>query len=144
MRSRFIARMTDIAFQASPPRGVRNVAAGQPLSNFAIWLAPHRLDDRLEIEFRRRQRSLSQRELASLVGRSQGQLANAIRGHDPIIVGGGQQAAGRAARLNTGDNNSVREITGGALQRLSDVKLIRGSFEDAPVGDLADQGPNGD
>jgi hypothetical protein len=28
--------------------------------------------------------SLSQRELASLVGRSQGQLANAIRGHDPI------------------------------------------------------------
>jgi hypothetical protein len=37
-----------------------------------------------EIEFRRRQRRLSQRELAALVGRSQGQLANALRGHDPI------------------------------------------------------------
>jgi hypothetical protein len=37
-----------------------------------------------EIEFRRRQRDLSQRELATLVGRSQGQLANALRGHDPI------------------------------------------------------------
>ena len=37
-----------------------------------------------EIEFRRRQRDLSQRELAALVGRSQGQLANALRGHDPI------------------------------------------------------------
>ena len=37
-----------------------------------------------EIEFRRRQRNLSQRELAALVGRSQGQLANALRGHDPI------------------------------------------------------------
>jgi hypothetical protein len=84
MRSRFIARMTDIAFQASPPRGVGMLRLVSPLSNFAIWLAPHRLDDRLEIEFRRRQRSLSQRELASLVGRSQGQLANAIRGHDPI------------------------------------------------------------
>jgi hypothetical protein len=37
-----------------------------------------------EIEFRRQQRGLSQRELAALVGRSQGQLANALRGHDPI------------------------------------------------------------
>jgi len=37
-----------------------------------------------EIEFRRRQRGLSQRELARLIGRSQGQLANALRGHDPM------------------------------------------------------------
>jgi hypothetical protein len=37
-----------------------------------------------EIEFRRRQRGLSPRQLATLVGRSQGQLANALRGHDPI------------------------------------------------------------
>jgi transcriptional regulator with XRE-family HTH domain len=37
-----------------------------------------------EIEFRRQQRGLSQYELASLIGRSQGQLANALRGHDPI------------------------------------------------------------
>ena len=29
-------------------------------------------------------RSLSQRQLAALVGRSQGQISNAIRGHDPI------------------------------------------------------------
>jgi hypothetical protein len=38
----------------------------------------------LEIEFRRRQLGLSQREVATLIGRSQGQVANAIRGHDPI------------------------------------------------------------
>ena len=37
-----------------------------------------------EIEFLRRQRCLSQAQLASLVGRSQGQLANVLRGHDPI------------------------------------------------------------
>lgn len=37
-----------------------------------------------EIEFRRKQLGLSQRELAKLIGRSQGQLANALRGHDPI------------------------------------------------------------
>jgi hypothetical protein len=37
-----------------------------------------------EIEFRRRQLGLSQTHLASLIGRSQGQLANALRGHDPI------------------------------------------------------------
>ncbi len=37
-----------------------------------------------EIEFRRRQRGLSQRKLAKLIGRSQGQLANALRGHDPM------------------------------------------------------------
>lgn len=92
--ARFIARMTDIGIPGITATRRRNVAAGQPLSNFAIWLAPHRLDDRLEIEFRRRQRSLSQRELASLVGREW-----RSRGHDPIIVGGGQQAAGRAARL---------------------------------------------
>ena len=44
MRSRFIARMTDIAFQASPPRGVGMLRL---VSNFAIWLSPHRLEDRL-------------------------------------------------------------------------------------------------
>jgi hypothetical protein len=38
----------------------------------------------LEIEFRRRQLALSQRELAGLIGRSQSQFANAMRGHDPI------------------------------------------------------------
>ncbi len=37
-----------------------------------------------EIEFRRKQLGLSQRELAKLIGRSQGQLANALRGHDPM------------------------------------------------------------
>jgi transcriptional regulator with XRE-family HTH domain len=37
-----------------------------------------------EIEFRRQQRGLSQRELARLIGRSQGQLANGLRGHDPM------------------------------------------------------------
>jgi hypothetical protein len=37
-----------------------------------------------EIEFRRRQRGLSQRDLGKLIGRSQGQLANALRGHDPV------------------------------------------------------------
>jgi hypothetical protein len=37
-----------------------------------------------EAEFRRRLLNLSQRELAALVGLSQGQYANAIRGHDPI------------------------------------------------------------
>src|ERR1700739_3480294 len=31
---------------------------------------------------------------------------------------------------------SVREITGGALPRLSDVKLIPDHSEDAPVGDV--------
>jgi hypothetical protein len=37
-----------------------------------------------EIEFRRRQKGWSQRQLAAVIGRSQGQLANALRGHDPI------------------------------------------------------------
>jgi hypothetical protein len=37
-----------------------------------------------EAEFRRRLLNLSQRELAALVGLSQGQYANVIRGHDPI------------------------------------------------------------
>jgi len=39
---------------------------------------------RVEIEWRRQQIGLSQAQLASLIGRSQGQLANALRGHDPI------------------------------------------------------------
>ena len=38
----------------------------------------------VEIEFRRKQRGLTQREVAASIGRSQGQLANALRGHDPI------------------------------------------------------------
>lgn len=37
-----------------------------------------------EIEFRRKQRGLSQRQLGATIGVSQEQLANAIRGHDPI------------------------------------------------------------
>jgi hypothetical protein len=37
-----------------------------------------------EIEFRRRQLGLSQAQLAAMIARSQGQLANALRGHDPI------------------------------------------------------------
>jgi hypothetical protein len=37
-----------------------------------------------ETEFLRGQLGLSQIQLASLIGRSQGQLANALRGHDPI------------------------------------------------------------
>jgi hypothetical protein len=39
---------------------------------------------RVEIEWRRRQRGLSQRQVGNMIGRSQGQLANALRGHDPI------------------------------------------------------------
>ena len=39
----------------------------------------------IEIEFLRRQRGLLQRQLAAPVGRSHGQLANALRGHDPIL-----------------------------------------------------------
>jgi hypothetical protein len=38
----------------------------------------------LELEFRRRQLGLSQKEYAAIIGVSQGQFANAIRGHDPI------------------------------------------------------------
>jgi hypothetical protein len=37
-----------------------------------------------ETEFRRRQRQLSQPELAAHIGMSQGHYANIIRGHDPI------------------------------------------------------------
>jgi hypothetical protein len=37
-----------------------------------------------EIEFQRGQRDLTQRQLAALAGRSQSQLSNALRGHDPI------------------------------------------------------------
>lgn len=37
-----------------------------------------------EIEFLRRRSGLTQAALAALIGRSQGQLANALRGHDPI------------------------------------------------------------
>jgi len=39
---------------------------------------------RAEVEWRRRQLGLSQIQLAAMIGRSQGQLANALRGHDPI------------------------------------------------------------
>lgn len=38
----------------------------------------------VEMEFQRRRLGLSQRQVGSMVGRSQGQYANAIRGHDPI------------------------------------------------------------
>jgi hypothetical protein len=38
----------------------------------------------MEIEFRRRRRGLSQRQLGAKIGRSQGQIANALRGHDPL------------------------------------------------------------
>ena len=38
----------------------------------------------LEIEFRRKRLGLSQRQYAAMLGISQGQLANALRGHDPI------------------------------------------------------------
>jgi hypothetical protein len=38
----------------------------------------------VEIEFRRRQLGLSQRDFAARIGISQGQYANAMRGHDPI------------------------------------------------------------
>jgi hypothetical protein len=38
----------------------------------------------LEIEHKRRQLRLSQREFAARIGISQGQYANAIRGHDPV------------------------------------------------------------
>jgi hypothetical protein len=38
----------------------------------------------IEAEFRRQQLGLSQHELAAKIGCSQGQYANAIRGHDPL------------------------------------------------------------
>ena len=38
----------------------------------------------LEIEHLRNQSGLTQRELAARIGVSQGQLANALRGHDPL------------------------------------------------------------
>ena len=38
----------------------------------------------LEIEFLSRQCGLSQTQLSTMIGRSQGHLANALRGHDPI------------------------------------------------------------
>jgi hypothetical protein len=38
----------------------------------------------VEIKFRCRQRGITQRQLAALVGRSRGQIANALRGHDPL------------------------------------------------------------
>jgi hypothetical protein len=41
-------------------------------------------DDSKEAGCRRRQRNLTQPELAALVGRSQGHLANALRGPDPL------------------------------------------------------------
>src|SRR5260370_40140066 len=40
MRSRFIARMTDIAFQASPPRGVGMLRLGSPSAISRYGLAP--------------------------------------------------------------------------------------------------------
>ena len=56
-----------------------------------------------EIEFRRKQRGLSQDKLAGLVGRSQGQLANALRGHDPISAAGRAANGGRDAGCGAGD-----------------------------------------
>jgi hypothetical protein len=47
-----------------------------------------------EIEFLRGQLGLSQTQLASLIGRSQGQLANALRGARSDFRGGRQSAAG--------------------------------------------------
>jgi hypothetical protein len=38
----------------------------------------------VEIEFRRKQRGLTQRQIAASIGRSQGSLRIALRGHDPI------------------------------------------------------------
>jgi hypothetical protein len=38
----------------------------------------------VEIEFKRRRLGLTQRQLGDMIGRSQGQIANALRGHDPI------------------------------------------------------------
>lgn len=38
----------------------------------------------MEIEFQRQRSDLSQRQLASMIGLSQGQYANAMRGHDPL------------------------------------------------------------
>ena len=123
MRSRFIARMTDIAFQASPPRGVGMLRLVSP-SAISRYGLPR---------------------IASTTG-----LRSSFGAGNVVCLSASWRAwsAGHCGTCcspdNTGDNNSVREITGGALQRLSDVKLIRGSFEDAPVGDLADQGPTGD
>jgi len=52
------------------------------LRDFGGGLVPRAVA--VELEFRRRQRGWSQRQLGEKIGRSQGQYANAIRGHDPI------------------------------------------------------------
>ena len=52
------------------------------LANFGGGIVPPAVGR--EIEFRRQQRRLSQRQLAKLIGRTQGQLSNALRGHDPM------------------------------------------------------------
>jgi hypothetical protein len=52
----------------------------------------------VEIEFRRRQHGLSQRQVGNMIGRSQGQYANAIRGHDPLS----RMAANRLRELLLG------------------------------------------
>jgi hypothetical protein len=54
------------------------------LHDFGGGFIPHAVA--IEIEFRRRRLGLSQRQLALSIGRSQGQFANALRGHDPISV----------------------------------------------------------
>jgi len=59
-----------------------------------------------EIEFRRRQLGLSQTHLASLIGRSQGQLANALRGHDPISA----TVVNRLRGILIGDRKSQRSV----------------------------------
>jgi transcriptional regulator with XRE-family HTH domain len=59
-----------------------------------------------EIEFLRRQLGLSQAQLASMIGRSQGQLANALRGHDPIS----RAAVNRLREVLVQNSNSGRSI----------------------------------
>lgn len=144
MRSRFIARMTDIAFQASPPRGVGMLRLVSPSAISRYGLPRIASTTGLRSSFGAGNvvclsaswRAWSAGHRVSL----RTPFAVTIRYRRRWSTGCGTCCSPD----NTGDNNSVREITGGALQRLSDVKLIRGSFEDAPVGDLADQGPNGD
>ena len=54
-------------------RGLINSAAGRC-----------RQQSHWKTEFLRKQKGLSQHRLATLIGRSQGQYANAVRGHDPF------------------------------------------------------------
>jgi Helix-turn-helix len=75
----------DLRKTAPRPAGQLSLLPDKPVSrlhDFGGGLVPRSVAR--EIEFRRKQLGLSQRQLGKMIGRSQGQYANAIRGHDRI------------------------------------------------------------